>query len=564
MSALADVPNLVEPVLCLALLAFTEGDLKSALEFLRLKWPLWLQPQGLGEDGVNILQRYRLSHLCRHLILERAAVAGSVSPQGKCADTWFVDPGLALSQARRGEKIERNKALHTLQLCYTHAVPAGEEGLLPENFLVVPEESLATFFNHSGFRWPTQIRFDPASEPERLRALDVAVVLDFLSSFKPQALKAQVESLKSLAPTWDANQPLRVFLAASRQTTVMQYNYRDIAAAFRRAGAEVCFVIEQNDHQEPDSLYYMSRQEAFRPHVTININNQNNHFLHPDVFNVIWWQDPMPAFMSGKALPKRERDIVFCAHREYDPFLNKCGVDVIHRQGFCVDTELFRGDIPWEERKKVVFVGSSYRHYDETWPRQHKWILDFMRERFLSGQYLTRKELEDIARRSGLSLDDEVDRVYGYVVRDTTVAWLCSLADEIPWEIEIYGRYWESNPIVRPFFKGEVEHGKNLANVYGQARYGLNANPSTVLSQRLVEMAACGCVPVVVDDRKNAEPPHWDEHCLFFPGRDALRACLQTHPQQDPKAIAQAYSYDAFVQRIVGIVRSWPSVEFRL
>ena len=129
--------------------------------------------------------------------------------------------------------------------------------------------------------------------------------------------------------------------------------------------------------------------------------------------------------------------------------------------------------------------------------------------------------------------------------------WLCELADELGMTVEVYGRGWERDPVVSPFFKGTLPHGPAVAEVYNTAQYSLVAHPHDLHSQRLIETAACGSIPIVYDCRYRAEKPHWDEQCLWYRTKEELRACLGKRPQSPVHAVCQGRSYTDFAKRIL-------------
>ncbi|MBF0311465.1 MAG: tetratricopeptide repeat protein [Magnetococcales bacterium] len=543
-------PGLAQARTSLTLMAIRRQEYEESIRLLREGLPFWVEGQGLGDEVPHLKSRgfHRLAWVLDRIRTHRAGAAQREDPR---MDTLFLDGALAGQEAAKHYRVACTQSVDGQQLCYADTRPPGSEAEWPENLLFVPVEHYFEFFMKTRLRWPQLIAFDEGDAVSWRRAGLAALSLDVLQLLRLIRFHHRVAEVAAVQPDWRADQPVRVFLASSRETTVMQHCSHDLAEAFRRLGCEVKFLIEADDRERfGEGLVFLEEYEAFRPHLTVNINWANNGYLHPSVFNVIWWQDPMPAFTEGKPMMLRDRDLVLSAYREYDHLLQRCGVKEVGRQEFCVDTRLFSGGLPWEERRKVVFVGSS--HIDNLKRAKGKdEVVGYLRQRFLSGNLLSRQELADLAQRSGLVLETEVDFLYSYVVRDTCVEWLCSLAGRIPWEIEVYGRFWDRNPIVAPFFKGEIRHGADLAALYGQARYGLNAHQATILSQRLVEMAACGCVPLLNDDRANAEPPHWEEHCLFFRNAGELLQRLKTRPPGDPRDIAQAYSYETLAKRIL-------------
>ena len=155
-----------------------------------------------------------------------------------------------------------------------------------------------------------------------------------------------------------------------------------------------------------------------------------------------------------------------------------------------------------------------------------------------------------LAKEFSLSYDFVYWRLWHYVIRDYSVRWLCE-NPVLP--VEIYGRYWADDPLVAGHYKHELQHGVEVANLYRSAKYALVSHPFEINSQRLAEVAACGCIPLVYDCRDIAEPPHWDACCLFFKTPADLHRILtnQEMPAQSPQRIAEKFTYQHAVENFI-------------
>ena len=462
-------------------------------------------------------------------------------------DAFFVDARQAVETARQNNRVFQTVAVTGCQVCYTDGEPSADD---PPNLVRLPMDGLDEFFFRTRWRFPDRVVFDPNQVDSISRAMNVAMRLDFVRLGRSARFPMMIKACRSLRLEFTSDKPLRILCPASRLTTVMQYSSSNLARAFARLGCESRLLLERNDMEQQSADHIIQDQVAFNPHVVININHLNNHHLSPGVFNITWWQDPMPEILGRQPLPWRERDLVFSAYPQFDPLLAACGANRIHRQGFCADLEIFKMVRPREDRNKIVFVGEGYGL-----------DLRFQGREFETWQRLERDGGVPESHQAGVDgfdgTQEEQERVYSVtrVLRATSVAWFCRLGRELGWEVEVYGRNWENNPEVKPFYKGELSHGPDVAAVYNEARYALCVNPWLVNSQRLVEVAACGAIPVVFDARAHADdPPHWDEECLFFKTRDDLKKCLQSAPAGDPLQIPPHYSYDRFAQRILDMI----------
>ncbi len=468
-------------------------------------------------------------------------------------DMLFLDAKMALETARKQNRIQQTIYITALQVCYYLGEPIADA---PENLICLPRKKLAEFLTTTRIRRPRAVYFDPARPDQEAIAWKVAEILEYIYLLNQKTGNNYLLRNRDLEPVLKSGEPLRFFLGASRRTVVMQYCSRNLAKALERQGCQVKFLIEENDLEEVGFHTVMQEYHAFNPHAVVNINHLNNLWLHPDVYNITWWQDFMPTLTDPKPMPWRERDIALAADPNLIPYLEKTGAKDVQRQEFCVDTHLFRSRTPWRERRKVVFIGGSYLHRLSRSAGEIA-VIRGVNERMEAGERVTREFLQEMVDRSGLSLQQgfELGPALTFVVRQTAVEWSCLLAPEMGLEVEVYGRLWEQNPIVKPYFKGELPHGEAVAEVYDQAKYAIAATPYVIDSQRLSEISACGAVPLIYDSRHLAQKPHWDEECLWFHSRETFKACLNKRPVKDPGIIARTHSYDAFARRILEWVR---------
>ncbi|MEO5350835.1 MAG: tetratricopeptide repeat protein [Magnetococcus sp. YQC-3] len=460
--------------------------------------------------------------------------------------TFFLDPNKALRVARQNNMIPETIQTSGLQICYYLGTPPVDA---PANFISVPQEqqTLVAFFRDQTLSLPTAIDFNPDSADERLLAGRIARLLHNARLARTQKIAQLEVQCQESRPEFIAGQPLRVFLPASRKTDVMYHNTRDLNQAFRRLGCETRFCVEANNMQTFDFNHFLQEQADFNPHLVIDINNYFNLKSHPDVFKAAWMTDPMPAVMRGNPLPWRPRDLVYSYSGELDPFLYRTGVREVMRQGYCHDEEIFRYSGQPKKRKAVV-IASAHRFIFGQFPKC-KPLLAHLEELFEAGEPMTDERLLQLEAAFQHSKEDILFYLWSYVVRNQSVRWLCELSDTI--EVEVYGRQWESDAVVRPFFKGPLPHGPAVAAVYDEAMYAIVSQPNYLLSQRLVETGACGAIPVIYDCRHRVEPFPWNEHCLWYRTREEMRACLTRQPPQSPLLIAEGNRYTDFAKRIL-------------
>lgn len=466
-------------------------------------------------------------------------------------DAYFLDRNFALEIASKKNRVSLgHPTIDGLQACYYDGEPL--ETSLP-NLINVRLESLFEYFLFARTRLPTTF---VASEntPDEVREIFIATIRKVVEhqNAASQAFRAAISSAN---PFDNFDGKLRIFLFSSRLTTVMQYASRNMAMAFEKLGHEVFLSIEENDIEQLYAHHHLEALAEFNPHLIFSVNHDDffGASLSDDVFRVIWWQDLMPPLLSGRQLSVRKRDFHYVPTTEFDPYLRRCGITDLHRQSFCVDTEVFRSPVDGPVENKVVFVGSSYKgHLVDSSPNSQR-ALAVMEEAFRSGQTPDSDFCREIARRYNLGYEYVFMNILHYVVRDVSVEWLC---ESSPIPVEIYGPGWGGNVKVEPFWRGEVNHGKDLADVYGGAKYCLVCHPFEVNSQRLAEVAASRSTPIVYDSRSTSIEPHWSNELLFYKTKSELLDHLSSDRGHPVPHIATHYSYHLFAERICETVFS--------
>ena len=151
----------------------------------------------------------------------------------------------------------------------------------------------------------------------------------------------------------------------------------------------------------------------------------------------------MPDLEKGTQFEIRDRDYTYSALKQLDPFIERCGVRDIQRQGFCVDTTEFFEDSRSPREDRIVFVGSSYigHLYDKSQNAANA-LLE-IKEAFEAGVSLDEKFLRPIAEKYKISYEYVFWNLLHFVVRDISVEWLCEAS---PLPVEIYGSGWEKTP----------------------------------------------------------------------------------------------------------------------
>ncbi|MBF0322155.1 MAG: hypothetical protein HQL62_04285, partial [Magnetococcales bacterium] len=478
-------------------------------------------------------------------------------PPAQVEDTYFIDPAKARLVSERATHIIFDHTWKLRQICFHPGTRQPDD---PETLIALPVAQIPVWFMDHPVRLPSIVAFDPHLPREIIQAFKISSLLDGVMQKKMDEFLRLYNLIRTSPPGFVPGSPLRVYLHASRFTTVMQYASQFLAKAFTRQGCQVLLQIEENDMQNLGFMDVAREIYRFKPHIVFAINHLNNKYIHDDTFHVSWWQDPMEEIRSDQPLPWRPRDLALAILPAYEGYLRNSGAKNIFRQLFCVDQDIFYPTTPLEDRRKVVFIGS---HILATIDNGHppspslQSVLDTMREQFLQTGSLDREFCLALARKNNMDFMKIYDNLGVGVIREICLEWLCALAPALEWQVEIYGRHWERNPRIAPFFHGELPHGEAVARVYNQARYALSVTTNTIHTQRLAELAACGCIPVVFDERQVVDPPHWENELLYFRTQEEMRACLKQRPSGGPQVIARESSYDALARFVLDWVRNF-------
>lgn len=118
-----------------------------------------------------------------------------------------------------------------------------------------------------------------------------------------------MKRIKNLKPDFK-DEKLRIFIPTSRYTTVMQYVSKAIYEVLKEyENYEVELFIEETEFAPSNNpLPLLVAYNNFNPHVVISLNTILP-FCNEDVFNFIWFQDPMPFILSENEYKKEKENI---------------------------------------------------------------------------------------------------------------------------------------------------------------------------------------------------------------------------------------------------------------
>jgi len=463
----------------------------------------------------------------------------------KHQDTYFFDAQLALKIAKEQNRVYTVGTITGLQVCYY----GGDFSLkdAPKNCIFVPLENFYNYFVKTENRVPDKFDFynSPVedSEIDDFRAL-LKETYKAISKEHKSLIQVYKQECKKLTVDF-SDKKLRIYFTVSRDTTVLKYVTQYISNIMKERDYEVYFHMP-NEMGAYFTLPILVKYHEFNPHITFNINYLNNEYLNDDVINFVWFQDPMPDLLDDSKVVTRDKDVLLSLSHQImeKKFLKKD----YYIQKSCVDSKDFYLDSSIRRENKIVFIGSKYLdNYFGLSKDNGKKLENLFRIMLNEKKEITKDLILKYSKEYECDFNNILYGPLTFVVREVSVEWLCQQTEI---NVEIYGRYWESNKIVAPFFKGELLH-KDLVKVYNSAKYALSSHPGEMYLTRIGEMSACGVIPIIYDARNFDQCEFLHEtSSLIFSTYDELVSCLSKTPKNDVKQISEYMSYSKLVDTI--------------
>lgn len=474
-------------------------------------------------------------------------------------DALFTQPIMAEWMAIQHHQMYLyNKHVPSLQVCYYFGSPSD---LSLKNLIALDENDVVRSLSEAKTRVPKVLSISPFDTAELIK--QGRQCLGWISEQYGAYLRENRTEKGAIAlahkPDF-SEKPLRVFIACSSYTTVMQYSAGSLAKAFEALGCEVLFL--QDDEVSFLSINtFLEAYANFKPHITVNINHLNNSMLNPFVFNFVWWQDIMADLANAHSIKKRPRDFHYAFSKAVMDKV-KVKVDDVRYQEQCVSEEVFYPpEDSLQRRDVIVFVGSSYyqefigaqRHIA---PSEFSAIISDYVELIHNGRCKGVTTFEGIIKHYSNVNYHALVRVWIYIARREIIYTLIDQA-EVP--VELYGYEWDLDPVTAPLYKGSIENGKPLADLYRSVKYGLSVQPFMIGHQRLGEVTFCGAIPIVLDTANDYEEiNYWDEMVTFKSPKELIPKIAQVQSGevvvQPPEKMKQKLSYIEFAKRMLSRV----------
>ena len=459
-------------------------------------------------------------------------------------DTYFLNSHEALEVA---SQCNRTADGYRLQVCYYEGDKI-ESDLV--NLVHLPIENLVDGLANGTYNIPTLINFDGLE-------LSASVRYQIESHFNLSIQQAKIlreqknyvyaENFKNAK--LDFSEPLRFYLMGHVQTRVMQHVAKNIADQLERMGFDVYFELFHGIEEQQ----CIKNLSLFNPHVFVSINHLNNQHLSQDIYNMIWFQDPMDILYSETEMQLRERDYVFSLVPMIDERLKVKNVP-FERQGFCVNQALYHQNELIQREKKIVFIGSSYAATLKN-TENEKEAVKKLQAMFLKGESFTQETINSLSNVYALSSHHVESRLIPYVVRDFALLELCKL--DTQYSIEIYGWGWEKYAELAPYCKGSLEYGREIADVYSSATYAFAPHQQYTLQQRVFEASACGAIPIVYDCRDISKEDSYEEAFCYFKSLNDLEKIITADvKQKNFDTLLQNNTYESFIKKMLSKIKS--------
>jgi hypothetical protein len=309
---------------------------------------------------------------------------------------------------------------------------------------------------------------------------------------------AVLEDLARGKPT----RPLRVLIATSLYSDVVQYAAIDLADALKRLGHEVCLVRES---QPGEMIHYQAltaRTLEFRPDFAFLLNHLRSEAkaFHPEHLPFVTWiQDELPALKDKAMIAELgPLDFSYGFSVAIRDIYRGLGYPHVGHLPFAISGEGLEDEIPTEPRNEVVFPTHVTKPVEPPFVRG---LGDFIEKRFerkrliaVSMEPLSRvlDEANEKLNFAPMSPSDRQQAVF-YALMYARRMDRIRIADaflnnNLP--IAVYGKGWDEIPRFAPHHRGMVPGGAPLRKVLREHKVvlhrGYNMHP------RLLEGFAVG------------------------------------------------------------------------
>lgn len=429
-----------------------------------------------------------------------------------------------------------------------------------ENIIYLPLDRLFETFVDSDIPYPTTFTFNgiPFDSEEEISIFENYVnetskrIIDTREKLDKSNLESLFSKIRNLS-----DEKLRVYMFSSKATAVIQHVLNNLKDALETSGKFEVMLKNFEIYEHGDTYTINKYMVDFNPHILFLCNHQFKYYenkLPGDIFRFTWIQDPINELVNEVPIEVRKNDIFYTLINPFDKFLQAKEVP-FSRQSFCINDKLFRSKAEVARENKLVFIGSSYINHFEANERNLK-AVELIKELYFSSKKILSSDLEKISNDTGTSLFLLELKILPYVIRDLTLEYLCQM--KLPLVVEVYGGDdWRNNEIVGPYYKRKLKYGEEIVDIYNSAKYSLAPHADYVLQQRVLESAACGCIPIVYDCRYKCDDPDYSDSLIYYTNPAEIGELLEGDTKdKDLNKIVRDNSYSKLANRIYDTVKS--------
>ncbi len=473
------------------------------------------------------------------------------NPDENC-DLLFLDPQEAHDTALlQNTVVIHQPNIHGLQICY---YDGDEFPNAPNNLVRISFDDMLDYFTNSRLRLPQGI-VTPSNTTQEQKAevcRSFALVLDEVAQRRERLAEQLAAECKSQRPVFKVGESLRVQLFANRYTDDVKADLYNLQRAFDHLACHTHLTIEHDSMECVDDTWLMREALEFNPHVTININDLNNSWLQEEVFNIVWWKDPMQLINFGKSLSWRDRDIVFSTNSNIDRLLRNSGMPSCTRQDYCIDRDVYQHKHKFKRHRKIIFNGDNLLTKAQDVNFSAKQSVSSILQLFESREHLTIQLLESTCKPKNASRSYFWGRIFLGAARIFVLRHISQISD-IP--LEVYGDGWQQEPTIAPYVRGIKAEDHQMAELYSQVSHVFSCGPLDRMARDVACIRACGATPMLLPYWHEKLNNNWQQQSLCIEHIDAIMQKIRDPFQQrDPLAALNHHDYDNFAKIILNII----------
>lgn len=424
------------------------------------------------------------------------------------------------------------------------------------NIIYIPLDNLYNIFLDTTLPYPSTFNFRgiPFSTQDELDYFGTYVNEVGKNIIETRGIyeKQLISSIKNISLF--ENEQLKVFMFTNKSTKVLQHLMKNIKDSLSKIDNVEVNLIVYDQYELVDTYNLIKELVTFKANVLFLANEHFKYFndLPDDIFRFVWVQDPFDQMYNDQKIDVRKRDIFYSLIKPFDKYLEKKGINPL-RQSFCVNTDLFRIKKDIKKEDKLIFIGSSYINHCQH-NEKNLCVINKLKELYFSEVEFDDNCLDQISKECDIQRHFLELRILPYVIRDFTLEYICGLGLDL--QIEVYGEYWDYNEIVKPYYKGVLKYGEDLVDAYNSAKYSLAPHSDYVLQQRVLESAACGCIPIVYDCTYRSDDPDYSDSLIYFKKPQDIIAFLKNGENKNLLRIVDENSYDTLAKRVYNTVKN--------